>query len=135
CWKRAVRGWRRPARFVPVAEAHGVIAELGQWVVETACGQVARWQERLAPGGRLSLSVNLSPRELERDPLVDSILSTLRRTGLDPADLVLEVTESALVDDSAIPRLAALGDHGVRIALDDFGTGYSSLRHLTRLPL
>ena len=134
-WKHPVRGWLPPAMFVPLAEAHGIIAELGQWVLENACAQVARWQQRLAPGRRLSLSVNLSPRELERDPLVDRVLSTLRRTGLDPADLVLEVTESALVDDSAIPRLASLGDHGVRIALDDFGTGYSSLRYLTRLPL
>jgi diguanylate cyclase (GGDEF)-like protein/PAS domain S-box-containing protein len=134
-WKHPVHGLLSPQTFVPLAEAHGTIGELGQWVLETACAQVVQWQRRLSPGRRLSLSVNLSPRELEHDPLVDRVLSTLHRTGFDPADLVLEVTENALVDDAAIPLLAALGGHGVRIALDDFGTGYSSLRYLTRLPL
>jgi diguanylate cyclase (GGDEF)-like protein len=134
-WEHPTRGWLPPAMFVPLAEARGLIGDIGRRVLQDACAQVAIWQRRLPRGQRLSLSVNLSPRELESDSLVDRVLATISRTGFDPIDLVLEVTESALVDDSAIPRLAALGDHGVRIALDDFGTGYSSMRHLTRLPI
>ncbi len=80
--------------------------------------------------------VNLSPRQLEPESLVADVLAILRDAGYRPADLVLEVTESALVNtDSAIPQLTALHDQGIRIALDDFGTGYSSLRYLTRLPV
>ena len=134
-WKHPTQGWLPPAMFVPLAEARGLIGDIGRWVLEDACARVARWQRRLPADRRLSLSVNLSQRELECDSLVGRVLSTLNRTGLAPTDLVLEVTESALVDDSAIPRLAALRDQGVRIALDDFGTGYSSMRHLTRLPI
>jgi PAS domain S-box-containing protein len=134
-WEHPTRGWLSPAAFVPLAETCGMIGELGQWVLENACDQVVAWQRRLVPDQRISLNVNLSPRELEHDSLADRVLSTLRRTGLDPTDLVLEVTEGALVGESAIPRLAALGEHGIRIAVDDFGIGYSSLRYLTRLPI
>ena len=134
-WQHPTRGWLPPAMFVPLAEARGLIGDIGRWVLDDACARVVRWQRRLPPGRRLSLSVNLSPRELERDSVVDDVLSTLGRTGFDATDLVLEVTESALVDDAAIPRLAALAGQGIRIALDDFGTGYSSMRHLTRLPI
>lgn len=134
-WEHPTRGRLLPTEFVPLAEACGMIGELDQWVLETACAQVVGWQQRLRPGRRLSLNVNLSPRELEHDSLADRVLSTLRRTGFDPADLVLEVTEGALVGESAVPRLAALGEHGIRIAVDDFGIGYSSLRYLSRLPV
>jgi EAL domain-containing protein (putative c-di-GMP-specific phosphodiesterase class I) len=134
-WEHPTRGWLAPTSFVPLAEAQGIIGELDQWVLENACTQVADWQRRLPPGRRLALNVNLSPRGLHRDCLVESILDTVRQTGFDPTGLVLEVTERALVDETAIPGLATLGGHGVRVALDDFGTGYSSLRHLTRLPV
>ena len=135
-WQHPSRGWLAPQTFISLAEQAGIIGELGDWVLEHACLQVRRWQQRVSRGRRLSLSVNLSPAQLEPETLVGSVLAILQRTGFEPADLVLEVTESALVDDrSAIPQLAALSEHGIRIALDDFGTGYCSLRYLTLLPI
>lgn len=135
-WEHPLLGSLGPHVFVPLAEETAVIGELGQWVLERACEEVRDWQRRLPAARALQLSVNLSPRQLEHEHLVDDILAILARTGFDPRDLVLEVTESALVDDeSAVPRLRALSDSGIRIALDDFGTGYSSLRYLTRLPV
>jgi diguanylate cyclase (GGDEF)-like protein/PAS domain S-box-containing protein len=135
-WEHPTRGLLGPLEFIPRAERTGVIGELGAWVLEHACRQVRQWQQRVPAGRRLGLSVNLSPYQLEQHDLVDDVMAILRRTGYDPADLVLEVTESALVnDEAAIPQLTALNAHGIRIALDDFGTGYSSLRYLTRLPV
>jgi diguanylate cyclase (GGDEF)-like protein/PAS domain S-box-containing protein len=135
-WAHPTRGLLGPQAFIPLAEETGLIAELGEWVLEQACRQVRAWQLRLRPGRRLSLSVNVSPRQLADDGLVDRVAAILGRTGFDPYDLVLEVTESALVDEAAaVPQLNALSAIGIRIALDDFGTGYSSLRYLTRLPV
>jgi diguanylate cyclase (GGDEF)-like protein/PAS domain S-box-containing protein len=135
-WQHPTRGLLAPADFIPLAEQTGTISELGAWALEHASGQALLWQQRLPAGKRLELSVNLSPHQLERPDLVAEVLTILRRTGYDPADLVLEVTETALVkDESAIPLLTALRAKGIRIALDDFGTGYSSLRYLTRLPV
>ncbi|GIJ51880.1 hypothetical protein Val02_87660 [Virgisporangium aliadipatigenens] len=135
-WHHPTRGVVPPAEFIPVAEELGVIDDIGAWVLEQASRQVRRWQERLSPGRTLHLSVNFSAHQLRRPALAAEVLETLRRTGLDPRDLVLEITESALVDDdSAVPQLHELRGHGVRVALDDFGTGYSSLRYLTRLPV
>jgi diguanylate cyclase (GGDEF)-like protein/PAS domain S-box-containing protein len=135
-WQHPARGLLPPSEFIPLAEETGTIAELGAWALEHACRQVIRWQERVPAGRRLELSVNLSPCQLDRPDLVAEVLAILRRTGFHPADLVLEVTETALVkDEAAIPVLTALRAEGIRIALDDFGTGYSSLRYLTRLPV
>jgi diguanylate cyclase (GGDEF)-like protein/PAS domain S-box-containing protein len=135
-WEHPSRGWLTPQAFIPLAEQAGIIGELGEWVLEHACRQVRRWQQRVAPGRRLSLSVNLAPAQLELQTLVGSVQAILHRTGFEPGDLVLEVTETALVNDqSAIPQLLGLSRHGIRIALDDFGTGYSSLRYLTLLPV
>jgi EAL domain-containing protein (putative c-di-GMP-specific phosphodiesterase class I) len=135
-WEHPTRGLLGPLTFIPLAEETGLITELGEWVLEQACRQVRDWQLRLRSGRRLSLSVNVSPRQLAPGDLVDHVTAILDRTGFDPRDLVLEVTESALVDDeAAVPQLNALSAKGIRIALDDFGTGYSSLRYLTRLPV
>jgi diguanylate cyclase (GGDEF)-like protein len=135
-WQHPTRGLLSPAEFIPLAEQTGTISELGAWALEHASRQVLRWQQRVPHGRRLELSVNLSPHQLDRPDLVAEVLETLRRTGYDPADLVLEVTETALVkDEAAIPVLTALRAEGIRIALDDFGTGYSSLRYLTQLPV
>jgi diguanylate cyclase (GGDEF)-like protein/PAS domain S-box-containing protein len=135
-WEHPTRGLLGPLEFVPLAEQSGVINELGAWVLQQACRQVRQWQREVPAGRRLRLSVNVSPLQLERADLVDEVVSTLRQTGFDPGDLVLEVTETAMVtDDAALPQLTALNRHGIRIALDDFGTGYSSLRYLTRLPV
>jgi diguanylate cyclase (GGDEF)-like protein len=128
-WHHPRLGLVSPAQFVPIAERTGAIDEIGLFVLETACRQVMEW-------GDLYASVNLSPRQLQEQTLVADVLDVLARTGLAPDRLVLEITESALVDESAgIAKLRALRDHGIHVAIDDFGTGYSSLHYLTRLPV
>jgi diguanylate cyclase len=108
-----------PTEFIPLAEATGLIQELGSWVLQQAGRQVRAWQERFPRARPLQLSVNLG------------------RIGLDPRTLVLELTEGVLVRDTdeAVAKLAALKQLGIRIAIDDFGTGYSSLGYLTHLPV
>jgi diguanylate cyclase (GGDEF)-like protein len=131
-WEHPTLGSVSPARFIPVAERSGEIIGIGLWVLEQACLQVRRWQ-RYRP---VHVSVNLSPRQLQEPAIVRDILAVLQRTGVDPGSLVLEVTESAVVDEkSGIAALRELRAHGIRIAVDDFGTGYSSLQYLTRLPV
>ncbi len=128
-WLHPRLGVVPPAQFIPIAERSGTIVEIGLFVLETACRQVVEWDG-------LYVSVNLSPRQLHEQTLVADVLDVLARTGLAPERLVLEVTESALVDESAgIVKLRALRDHGIHVAIDDFGTGYSSLHYLTRLPV
>ncbi|MEV4637099.1 EAL domain-containing protein [Actinoplanes sp. NPDC049548] len=129
-WQHPTLGVVSPAQFIPIAERNGTIADLGLWVLGEACAQVVDW------GADTYVSVNLSPRQLQEPTLVQDVLSVLNRTGLEPRRLVLEITESALVDDAAgITMLAAFREHGIRVAIDDFGTGYSSLHYLTRLPV
>ncbi|MEV4702614.1 bifunctional diguanylate cyclase/phosphodiesterase [Actinoplanes sp. NPDC049316] len=129
-WQHPRLGVVSPGRFIPIAERSGLINALGMYVLEQACRQVVAWS------GDMYVSVNLSPRQLQVPTLVQDVLSVLARTGLAPARLVLEITESALVDDAAsISMLAAFRSHGIRVAIDDFGTGYSSLHYLTRLPV
>ncbi|GAA3343476.1 hypothetical protein GCM10020358_42900 [Amorphoplanes nipponensis] len=128
-WQHPRLGVVSPARFIPIAERSGTIADIGMFVLETACRQVAGWDG-------VYVSVNVSPRQLQEETLVTDVLDVLARTGLAPDRLVLEITESALVDESAgIAKLRALRDHGIHVAIDDFGTGYSSLHYLTRLPV
>jgi diguanylate cyclase len=135
-WQHPTVGLVLPATFIPLAEQTGDIHEIGAWVLEQACRQLLTWQNRLPPHRSLLLSVNISARQLESATLAEDILATLDRVGFSPRSLVLELTESALVDDrSTLPQLETLREHGIRVALDDFGTGYSSLRHLTRLPV
>ncbi|MFG1603204.1 putative bifunctional diguanylate cyclase/phosphodiesterase [Actinoplanes sp. NPDC049265] len=126
-WNHPARGMVPPVDFIPAAERTGLIYDIGLWVLARAC-------EELAPH-QAYVSVNLSPRQLQRKSLVHDVLSVIRRTGLEPSRLVLEITESAIVDESAVGVLTELRDHGIRIAVDDFGTGYSSLHYLTRLPV
>ncbi|TQS40830.1 putative bifunctional diguanylate cyclase/phosphodiesterase [Cryptosporangium phraense] len=135
-WTHPTRGPMSPAEFVPVAERTGVIHELGRWVLDTACRQVALWQQWVPEDQRLSLSVNLSARDLDQPGITDVVLQTMTAAGLDAENLVIEVTESALVDpELAIPALGRLSAAGIRIAIDDFGTGYSSLQYLTQMPV
>ena len=134
-WQHPTRGPVSPVRFIPIAERSGAIAAIGLWVLEQACAQLRTWHQDVPAGQPLRISVNVSPRQLQEPTLLHDVLAILRRTGVEPADLVLEVTESAIVDDSAIAVLSALRAHGIRIAIDDFGTGYSSLHYLTRLPV
>jgi|GEM_PF-708475 len=135
-WNHAVRGDVPPAQFIPVAEATGLILPLGEWVLETACRQLALWAGS-ARTENLTLSVNISVRQLHDAEFVPCVLDILRRTGADPSRLVLEVTESLFAEniETIIDRMMLLREHGVRFALDDFGTGYSSLSYLQRMPL
>jgi diguanylate cyclase (GGDEF)-like protein len=127
-WERPGHGTVPPDMFIPVAENTGTIIQIGAWVLTEACTQAARW-----PG--LDLAVNVSTIQLT-EGFASRVLDTLRATGLTPARLVVEVTESVRVDNTTVvTQLQRLHDAGVRIALDDFGTGYSTLRYLTQLPI
>jgi diguanylate cyclase (GGDEF)-like protein len=133
-WNHPERGLLPPAAFLDLAESLGLLPRLGGWVLEEACRQAAQWQLQ-EPG--FELNVNLSASQLGSPALVEEVRAVLERTGLPPALLVLELTESvALVDLVESARvLGALKQLGVRIALDDFGTGFSSLSHLGTLPV
>jgi diguanylate cyclase (GGDEF)-like protein/PAS domain S-box-containing protein len=134
-WQHPTRGLVMPGDFIGVAEESGLIVPVGRWVLTEACRQIARWQRDT--GLPLRLSVNLSARQLEAPRLAEHVAKTLRSTGVNPNDLVLEITESMLVDNAerTIAKLHLLRELGVRLAVDDFGTGYSSLNYLRRLPV
>jgi EAL domain-containing protein (putative c-di-GMP-specific phosphodiesterase class I) len=136
-WEHPERGLVMPGDFIPVAEENGMIRELGKWVVEHACAQGASWYEARPDAAPIVISINLSPVELAHSDLAATVASALRTTGLDPACLSLEITESVLLegDDDVTEILHSLKAIGVEIVLDDFGTGYSSLAYLTRLPI
>ena len=135
-WHHPQRGWIAPIDFIPAAEEIGLIHELDMWVLRTACAQMKRWHTEFPCDPPLAISVNLSPSQFAQPRLVEQIADVLRETGLEPASLRLEVTESVLMDDherarDILTRLKALG---VGLKLDDFGTGYSSLAYLAQLP-
>ena len=135
-WQRPDHGLVSPALFIPLAEETGLILPLGQWALETAMFQQARWRgdPRLA---HLTLAINVSARQFHQSDFVTQVLELLERTGADPARIKLELTESLLLEDvdGVIATMRALKAHGVGFSLDDFGTGYSSLSYLKRLPL
>ena len=134
-WHHEELGEVSPARFIPVAEELGLIAQLGAWVLEQSCAQLAAWDQQgfLMP----RLAVNLSVQQLERADLLDSIESVLARTGIEGDRLELEVTESMLMRhaEQVISNLRALRELGITIAVDDFGSGFSSLGYLKTLPI
>jgi diguanylate cyclase (GGDEF)-like protein/PAS domain S-box-containing protein len=133
-WQHPERGLLSPAQFVPVAEESGLIAALGRDVLEAACRQGASWG---AAHGPIPVHVNLSARQVADPGLVDSVEAVVRTTGIDPASVVLELTESALLERVHSPRqtLQRLRALGLKLMLDDFGTGYSSLSYLQHFPL
>ncbi|MCB1676754.1 MAG: EAL domain-containing protein [Halioglobus sp.] len=134
-WHTPELGPISPAEFIPVAEDTGLIVPIGAWVLRTACRQARDW---IAAGRRLRrIAVNVSVRQFSQPDFVASVVATLRETGLDPAALELEITESVLMiqADSAISTLSALKRIGVQLAIDDFGTGYSSLAYLKQFPI
>ena len=136
-WRHPERGLLDPAEFVSIAEESGLIEPIGRWVQEEACRRLVEWHA-LRPDRRpLDVSVNLSTRQVASRELAPAILAILAETAIDPVHLRLEVTESALVEESASASgtLEALSDLGTRLILDDFGTGYSSLAYLNRYPL
>ena len=136
-WRHPERGEISPAEFIPIAEENGLIEPLGRWVLEQACRQAALWYQARPDAAPITMSVNLSAVQVTRRSLPDIVASVLRTTGLDPACLSLEITETVMVRDAdgLGEVLKALKALGVRLVLDDFGTGYSSLSYLTRLPL
>ncbi len=132
-WRHPERGLISPAVFVPLAERFGLIGAMGNWVIDEACAQLARWE---AQGLRCRVAVNLSPHQLRRPDLATRIHDALDRHGLQPSALVCEITESAMMENlhaerAVLDQIAALG---VWLSIDDFGTGYSSLAHLRNIP-
>jgi diguanylate cyclase (GGDEF)-like protein/PAS domain S-box-containing protein len=136
-WEHPERGLLPPPEFIPTAEASGLIVPLGRLVLEEACFQAATWAQTHAIGERLRLSVNVSAKQLSQPGWSDEVAQVLAESRLAPHQLVLEITESVLMDDTdaTAVRLEELRRLGVRIAIDDFGTGYSSLGYLRRLPV
>jgi EAL domain-containing protein (putative c-di-GMP-specific phosphodiesterase class I) len=136
-WQHPTRGMVPPDQFIPLAEETGSIVSIGGWVVWEACRQAKVWQERWPATPPLTIAVNLSARQLQHPGILDEVQAALAAAGLDPQNLVLEITETAIMEqlDAAITILTELRRLGVRLALDDFGTGYSSLSYLQRLPV
>ncbi len=137
-WQHPTRGLVAPDEFIPFAERSGLIITMGDWVMREACRQGARWQRASPRGSSPTMSVNVSGRQLSPGAgLVSTVHEALADSGLDPTALVLEVTESALMEDAeaALRVVEQLKGLGVQIAIDDFGTGYSSLVYLKRFPV
>jgi diguanylate cyclase (GGDEF)-like protein/PAS domain S-box-containing protein len=136
-WQHPQRGLLQPDAFIPLAEETGLVTELGRQVLAAACVQARRWQLEHPAAAHLSVSVNVSGRQLHADALVDHVADALRESGLPAANLIIEITETAMMNDTeaSLRRLELLRKSGVRLAVDDFGTGYSSLSYLQRFPV
>jgi EAL domain-containing protein (putative c-di-GMP-specific phosphodiesterase class I) len=134
-WNHPTRGLIPPNEFIPIAEESGMILEVGEYVLRDAVSLIKEWQTDPRTRGLL-VGVNVSARQL-RNGFVESVRNAIELSGIDPGHLVLELTESAIVDDpdAAFVTLTQLKDLGVQLALDDFGTGYSSLSYLKRFPI
>lgn len=129
-WEHPVKGNIPPLSFIPLAEENGLIVKIGEWVLRAACAEAASWP------GEMIVAVNVSPVQFKSDTLLDTVSSALKRSGLAAHRLEIEITEGALLDDTAnvIQTLNALRELGVKISMDDFGTGYSSLSYLQKFP-
>jgi diguanylate cyclase (GGDEF)-like protein/PAS domain S-box-containing protein len=142
-WNHPTRGAIAPVYFIPIAEDSGLIRDIGEWVVRQACEAIAALQAAAAAGSpgpdlqRLSLSVNISPRQFRQDDFVERIAALLEETGAPGRCLIFEVTEGLLIDnwEAAAGRMRQIALLGIRFSIDDFGTGYSSLAYLKQLPL
>ncbi|MEY2533685.1 MAG: hypothetical protein QOF29_1595 [bacterium] len=136
-WQHPERGLLLPGDFIALAEQSGLILPIGRWVIRDACRQLRAWRDEDPSACGLRVAVNLSPGQLVEARLVDDVASALREHRLDPASLVIEITESAVMEDleAGLARLHELAALGVGLALDDFGTGYSSLSYLQLFPL
>jgi diguanylate cyclase (GGDEF)-like protein len=131
-WRHPSRGFVSPAVFIPVAERFGLIAALGNWVIDQACQQIRSWRMQDL---HMRIAINLSVHQLRQDNLVQRVLQALTRHGLEPEMLTFEITETAAMEDSDVTTqaLEQLRTIGVQLSIDDFGTGYSSLSYLRRL--
>jgi Amt family ammonium transporter len=136
-WDHPRRGLVPPGDFIPLAEESDLMVPIGAWVLEEACRQAVGWRDNVEMARPFKLAVNLSARQLAYEGLVDQVADVLRRTGMEPSWLCLEITETALVQDvaSSTERLRALKSLGVTVAVDDYGTGYASLVYLRQLPV
>jgi EAL domain-containing protein (putative c-di-GMP-specific phosphodiesterase class I) len=138
-WNHPTRGLMMPADFVPVAEETGLICAIGAWVMREACGCMVHWNAARARASlpALTVTVNVSARQVYEPGFVDEVMGVLRASGLEPSHLLLEITESVMLDrpEVARERFVALKDAGVRLAVDDFGTGYSALSYLQAFPI
>jgi diguanylate cyclase (GGDEF)-like protein len=135
-WMHPQRGLLQPGEFIPLAEETGLILSLGDWVMGAACRQIADWA-RGEETANLTVAVNISARQFRQPEFVERVLMALEFAGANPEKLMLELTESMLVDniEEVITKMTELKGHGLKFSLDDFGTGYSSLSYLKRLPL
>jgi diguanylate cyclase (GGDEF)-like protein/PAS domain S-box-containing protein len=136
-WNHPELGLVSPDIFIPLAEQNGLIVPIGRWVLEQACQQAVAWRSEFPPDHALTMSVNVSGRQLNHESLIPDVRSILSASGLDPGDLTLEITETVLMSDIdlVVERLGQLKELGISIAIDDFGTGYSSLAYLRQLPI
>ena len=135
-WDHPERGAVEPIAFIPLAEESSLILDLGRWILETACRQTHAWQAETGQAG-LTISINLSGRQIADPDLVADVRRVLSASGLDPRTLTLEITESVLIQDvdATVSAFRALKSLGIRLAIDDFGTGYSSLSYLRQFPI
>jgi diguanylate cyclase (GGDEF)-like protein len=136
-WEHPERGLLSPDVFIPVAEDTGLIEAIGQWVITEACAQAQRWNAEHLRDTPITVSINVSPRQLRDPEIVDDVAGALSLTGAAPDSITLEITEGAMMQDTevALVHLTALKALGVQLAVDDFGTGYSSLSYLQRFPI
>ena len=136
-WNHPVHGLIPPLDFIPLAEETGLIVPLGRWIMEAACLQARKWQNSYECGERLSITVNVASRQFQDDSLEEMITQALVTSQLPPKSLILEITESTMLSDTAstIKKLKELKKLGIRFAIDDFGTGYSSLSYLQQFPV
>ncbi|HEX6704329.1 MAG TPA: bifunctional diguanylate cyclase/phosphodiesterase [Albitalea sp.] len=132
-WHHPIRGTLSPDVFIPLAERHGLIGALGNWVIEDACRQARVWRER---GLKMRMAINLSVFQMRQNDLVERIQASLKRHGVNPQRLTCEITESVAMEDTQVTQrtFERLGQAGIHLSIDDFGTGYSSLGYLRRLP-
>lgn len=136
-WRHPELGVLMPAQFIQIAEESGQIANIGRWVLSRACCEVLAWRDSIAGGTGLRVAVNISGRHLQYGDLVQDVAQALKESGLEPGNLVIELTETTIMQNTEMnfERLRELKALGVRLAIDDFGTGYSSLSYLHRFPI
>ena len=134
-WEHPVMGLISPAHFIPVAESSGLIVPIGKWVLETACHQLQQWNAQGYTS--LCVAVNLSGRQFSQEGLLDTIKEAIKKSGINSANLELEITESMMMEntDETISILNDIRSLGIQLSIDDFGTGYSSMAYLKRFPI